>query len=365
MLQIIRGLCNRTNNPDSSFKTKVFSEHNNSVLTPLCKNLRQYLFTISCEEVTFAKRGFYSKDIEVQQRLENIGNTFLHGYHTAIAIDNLETLVWKLNNVETELRGFAFEGAAMGLALLDYFTPWKHRIETFLTIGAASHVYMVYVGIGWALARIPLSVDRYLAQLNKEVTKNTNNLEIQNSKLRNIHPLFGWLTIDGYGFHQGYFNASRYVRQQIIPREITGYARRVFDQGLGRSLWFVDGADVNRISVTIRSFDDRRQADLWSGVGLACTYAGGVDCAEEEALLLAADIYCPHLAQGAAFAAKARSLAGNSETHTEMTCQVLCKMSAEAASQITDIALKNLPIDGIETVYEVWRQRIQKKFAAV
>lgn len=37
---------------------------------------------------------------------------------------HLKDLVPELNLVEAELRGFAFEGAAMGLALLDTIIPW-------------------------------------------------------------------------------------------------------------------------------------------------------------------------------------------------------------------------------------------------
>ncbi|HAX77580.1 MAG TPA: hypothetical protein DCY88_17520, partial [Cyanobacteria bacterium UBA11372] len=181
---------------------------------------------------------------------------------------------------------------------------------------------------------------------------------------KSIERLLGWLAIDGYGFHQGYFHWLRYVEGQVMPSRLSDYAQRVFDQGLGRSLWFVDGADVARIQKTLRGFHPRRRADLWSGIGLACAYAGGVDRAAIEALRTGAGSYLPQLAQGAAFAAKARSRAGNPALHTEIACQVLCGMSALAAAEITDIALKDLPMDGALPAYEIWRQRIQNQFAA-
>src|SRR3712207_8380154 len=52
------------------------------------------------------------------------------------------------------------------------------------------------------------------------------------------------------------------------------------DQGLGRSLWFVQGADVRRIPATVNAFPAERRPDLWSGLGLACGYAGGRTRAE-------------------------------------------------------------------------------------
>jgi hypothetical protein len=216
---------------------------------------------------------------------------------------------------------------------------------------------MVHVGVGWLLARIPFGIQQYLARLDRKAG-------IRETNPKSLDPLLGWLAVDGYGFHEGYFHASRYVEWQVIPKGISDYARRVFDQGLGRSLWFVLGADVTRISVTLQGFHPMRRADLWSGLGLACAYAGGVDSAAIEALRTAAGSYLPQLAQGAAFAAKARQRAGNPAIHTEIACEVLCGMSAEAAAEITDIALENLPTDGVLPAYEVWRQRIQNQFAA-
>jgi hypothetical protein len=313
-------------------------------MVPL-KQLRQLAFGISLEEATFARRGFRRNNVEAQQRLEQIGYTFLHGYHAAaIENDEPQALVTELNAVAPELRGFAFEGAAMGLALLDYLTPWnRNRVQVFLADAGAAHAYMVHVGVGWMLARMRQRIEPSLARLN---------------------PLLGWLAVDGYGFHEGYFHASRYVDQQAIPRGISDYARRVFDQGLGRSLWFVNGADVNHIPVTIAAFCPSRQADLWSGVGLACAYAGGVERSGIDALRTAARSYLPQLAQGAAFAAKARSRAGNPAVHTELACEVLCGMPAEAAAEITDMALNELPTNGVLPTYELWRQRIQNQFLA-
>src|SRR5919202_3576900 len=283
-------------------------------MVPL-KQLRQLAFGISLEEATFARLGFRRNNVEAQQRLEQIGYTFLHGYHAAaIENDDFEALVTELNAVDLELQGFAFEGAAMGLALLDYLTPWKrNRVQVFLADAGAAHAYMVHVGVGWMLARMRQRIEPSLARLDS---------------------LLGWLSIDGYGFHEGYFHSSRYVEQQAIPRGVSAYARRVFDQELGRSLWFVNGADVDRIPVTIAAFCPSRQADLWSGIGLACAYAGGVDRWAIEALRIAARSYLPQLAQGAAFAAKTRSRAGNPAVHTELACEILCGMSAEAAAEI-------------------------------
>ncbi|WP_293095327.1 DUF1702 family protein [Moorena sp. SIOASIH] len=334
-------------------------------------NLRQKLFGIDPKETTFVQRGFRPGNVQAQQQLEHIGYTFLQGYHAALADHKPDTLALRLNTIEAEWRGFAFEGAAMGLALLDALTPWQqNRLAKFMAGPGAAHIYMVHVGAGWILARLPWRRPVYLTQLNCRANAQS---KIQNAKA--IDPLLGWLAIDGYGFHEGYFNWPRSVEQKTIPKKLSGYARRVFDQGLGRSLWFVCGADCSHIPRKISTFDAKRHADLWSGVGLACAYAGGVDPAAIEALKSAAGKYQPHLAQGAAFAAKARQKAGNPTAHTEIACQILCGMGAGAAAEVTDQALENLPPvsspqiglegkqEGAEPAYEIWKQRIQSHFS--
>ena len=70
----------------------------------------------------------------------------------------------------------------------------------------------------------------------------------------------------------------------------------------------------------------------------------------------------PHrldLAQGSAFAAKARLRAGNGTSETELASEVLCGMSAADAASVTDEQLAGLPSDDEQPAYEHWRQRIQ------
>ena len=125
------------------------------------------------------------------------------------------------------------------------------------------------------------------------------------------------------------------------------------------------GADAQRVSDTIARFDKSRHADLWSGIGLACAYAGAYTERELTVFCSAADSYRAQLAQGAAFAAKARLRAGNLVSHTETACKVICGTSALEAAEVTDAALKNLPRDGSEPAFEVWRRRIQQEFTTV
>jgi enediyne biosynthesis protein E3 len=304
---------------------------------------RRRFLGLSTTEASFAKRGFLTGEDIARKRLEQIGITFLSGYHAALEETGFVPLARRLETVDRDLQGFAFEGAAMGLALLDCFTPWrKDRWRTFTEGPAKPHIYMMHVGLGWALARLRRSVSPHLAQLD---------------------PLLGWLAVDGYGFHEGYFNWPRYVEQRAAPSHLDGYEQRVFDQGLGRSLWFVKGADVSAVASTIDKLPSDRHHDLWSGVGLACAYAGGCGRAATESLRAAAGKHLLALAQGVAFAAKTRQRAANLNSHTESVCRLICGHSAEETAAITDTALEDLRGEGGLPAYEVWRRRIQNKIA--
>jgi len=231
----------------------------------------------------------------------------------------------------------------MGLALLDCFTPWRNdRWRTFTERLAEPHIYMMHVGLGWALARLRRPVTSHLARLD---------------------PLLRWLVVDGYGFHEGYFGWPRYIQRRATLSRLHTYERRVFDQGLGRSIWFVKGADVAAVASAINAFPDTRRDDLWSGAGLACAYAGGCGQAAIESLRAAAHGHLPALAQGVAFAAKTRQRAANLNPHTETACRLICGNTAEETAAITDAALEDLREEAGLPAYEVWRRRIQNKFA--
>jgi enediyne biosynthesis protein E3 len=308
--------------------------------------LRGRLLGISDDETAFSRRGFHSLNDEARHSLEAVGRAFVRGYQAALEETDQIQVVTRLELVELSLRGFAYEGAAMAFALIDGLSPWKRsRIGAFLQGPGARYCYMGHVGVGWAVARL-----RRVAQV---------------ASVPPLDPLLRWLVFDGYGFHQAYFHPQRFVDRHEATRFRGSYAARVVDQGIGRALWFVNGADPDRIAGVVASFPAARRPDLWSGIGLAATYAGGINQAALEALRDAAGPCLPEAAQGAAFAAKARLHAGNPTPHTERAVRILCGASSVAAAAITDQALQGLPATAVETPipsYEHWRQRVQLHF---
>jgi hypothetical protein len=209
---------------------------------------------------------------------------------------------------------------------------------------------MAYVGIGWALARLPRFRWTRVAAAADD-------------------PLLSWLVLDGYGFHQAYFHTRRYVAQRyrdpVLPWSAgvsPDYAARAIDQGIGRALWFVAGADPVLAANLVEDFAAARRADLYSGVALAATYAGGAD--ERELLVLRerAGCYRPQLAQGSAFAAEARARAGLVITHTALATEVFCGMAPAQAAALARRTRPRSPVDGMVPAYEQWRVQVAGEF---
>lgn len=273
----------------------------------------------------------------VRAHLDLIVEAFLDGYRAGAMATDAPALSTVLDRVEPDRRGFAYEGAAMAVALSDALAPGPaRRLRTFIRGPAAPHVYMAHVGVGWAMARLPLVARRIWQALD---------------------PVLAWLAIDGYGFHEGYFSPARVVRSQLVPGRLRGYSVRAFDQGLGRALWFVECADVDRIARTVHAFPPARRAELWSGVALAATYAGGVDLDQVCALKTHAGSYAAHVAQGGAFAAEARIRAGCLTPHTAAACLALTGVAPQEASTLVRRLRRGIADAPGVPSYEQWRRR--------
>lgn len=319
---------------------------------PVMLRLRRQILTPSTAAVRMSKRGFYEKTTASVTLLETIGRSFLTGYGHAVGTRTIADAEAQLERVPWRFRGFAYEGAAMGYAILAGLgLAGRSDLRTFISGPADRHIYMAYVGVGWAFARLP----RWRWP--------TVALE---------DPLLGWLALDGYGFHQAYFHTRRYVAERFRDRRAAwpvtaphDYTGRAVDQGVGRALWFVEGTDVARVADRIRTFPENRRADLWSGAGLAATYAGGVDEPELRTFWTLAGDYRPYVSQACAFAADARVRAGLVTEHTELATGVFCGMSPAKAAAVATHARAGLPTNGSVPAYEVWRQRIAGRFVTL
>jgi hypothetical protein len=303
-------------------------------------------FRLSADEFPKLAAQRYGQNDDMDQiwlLFEPVARNLVNGFKTALDDDRFAVLVPRLDAVEEDFRGVAYEGAGMGLMLLDSLGPWKKRLKAFIAGPGAPYDWLLYIGAGLVLPRVPMHPDRFLAKLD---------------------PFLRWFVMDGYGFYEGFFSGERSVNKHIIPSRVRGYGCRAFDHGLGRSIWFSTGANVNRIVSTISSFPQNRQADLWGGIGLACAYAACVvDRDAIRILRQAAGPYGPNMAAGAAVAATFRMQTGGVAEQTDLACEVLCGLSSAQVAQICNKERKDLPPDGVEPAYEVWRQRLACRFA--
>ena len=295
------------------------------------------LFGVSQREAT----NFGEGDSKAAFRLETVVSTVTKGCHITLQSSNFLTLVSRMHEFEPELRGYAYEGAGVGLAALDCLLPWKNRTKALIDGPGSSYIYAIHIGAGLALARMRRQPEKFLSRLD---------------------PVVGWIALDGYGFHGGFFARERYVVKQDVPKHLSPYGRRVFDHGIGRSIWFVVGANPDQIAATIATFPQARHADLWSGVGLGCGYTGGVDRAALERLRSVASPYLAPLAVGVAIAAHARRLAGSPAAYAELACEVLCGISCDEAAHMVEVAFQDLPTNETKPAYQLWRERLEAQF---
>ncbi|WP_433259928.1 DUF1702 family protein [Actinosynnema sp. CS-041913] len=307
--------------------------------------LRRRILTPNVSATRLDVRGFQEKDPAARELLETVGRMFLAGYAHAAEARRPADAETALEQIPVRFRGFAYEGAAMAFTVRDRLPlGGGDHLAGLLAGRGDAHIYMAYIGIGWAMARLPRfrwpSADR-------------------------LDPLLRWLVLDGYGFHQAYFKTARYVHAQHVERDFpwpagdrSGYALRAIDQGIGRGMWFVGGTDARRVAAMIGGFAEHRRADLFAGAGLAATYAGGADEEELRAFRELAGEHGPQVAQGSAFAAEARLRAGLVVPHTELATRVFCGLEPAKAAQITIDTRPDGPVHGELPAFEVWRRRI-------
>lgn len=237
------------------------------------------------------------------------------------------------------------EGAAMGLGIRDGM-PWHMlsaaKLPTFLTSAAVEHPYLTTVGAGWAIARLPWRRSHILASLDG---------------------LLAPLAFDGWGFHDCYFRrADALTGPARAVAQLAGHPGiRAWDQGAGRALWFVCGGSIEEAAGLIARTSAERCSDLFAGLGLAVTYAGGIEPPQAQALLSAAGPFRWYVAQGAAFALEAHVRAGTETPESLSRGEILTGLDAQSVVEIVRTAMppRTANFRGISAqgwaLYEQWR----------
>jgi hypothetical protein len=317
--------------------------------------LRKRLLSPPLAEILFSTRGFHAADPDARARLEKSARQLLVGYECAMESTGTAEAVSRLETLDHRFLGFSYEGAAMALAIRDMLGPGRaaRRIEDFLAAELpATHVYLAYLGIGMALPRVPRVLWR------RAFPDLTTLPEPR---------CLAWLIWDGYGFHQAFFAPRKWIGQQYVARDHPWPAEgvnRAIDGGIGRALWFFHGADVAAVARTVGAFPATRQGDLWGGVGLAATYAGGVGADDLRRLVASAGSHRPDVAGGMVMAATARVIGGDVVPHNDLAAEVLGGITVEEAAALAHRAGTGLPQDAHFPTYAEFRARIRRYLTA-
>lgn len=309
--------------------------------------IRERLLAIHPDEASFDRRGFDRCDPGVRASLEGYIRAFVGGYNRSLKIVDPVVLAHSLEQeFDSHHVGFAFEGVGLNLALLDLLgLSAPNRLSSFIGGAGRDHDYIAVVGAGFAIARLPWglrSMDRYVATLD---------------------PLIAWCVPDGYGFHEGFFRHRKFVdAAQPPPGRWSPYACQLFDSGIGRSLWWVKGADPARIQTAINGFAESRRAELWCGVGVAAAYAGGVSADVLLRLHELADPYQADFLSGIPFAARLRQKGRNPSAITRLACESLLGLTLDEAAGIAAAAAEEVASQtqgtGITGAYRMARKRL-------
>ncbi|WP_396897614.1 DUF1702 family protein [Nocardia colli] len=270
---------------------------------------------IPVRAMDFEVRGFRSTDPDLRARLEGVCSSLLAGYNPVMRYGVPEPLE-EIEKLDPDMRGFAYEGAAIACAMLDVLTLSRGRnVPTLLSSPTAQHYpQLTAIGIGLGLAQLRKSGWGGLGEVD------------------GLDPLVRWMAVDGRGFWGSFFHTTKYLATKRTAHPVQSLAEQVMDQGVGRSLWFVECADVPALGRRVSTFHPSRHADLWAGIGLAACYAGGADDAGLAQIIELSGEHRAQLAIGAATPSRARVLSGSIPVFAEQATKAFTGVDVKTAA---------------------------------
>lgn len=304
------------------------------------RGLRRFLAKDPLES-DLGRRRFRSRGGPSRRVFTKAESSYVFGYN---AVMSRETE--KIEEIPHEQRPFGYEGAAAACTVLDLLTLTRgRRLHELLAGPAQHHRHAAYLGAGRGYALVRL----------RPVWG-----------ARRAHPLLRWLAVDGFGFQLALTRTDRLVGERTMPDLLTRAHCAVFDQGLGRLLWYHDGASPDDAATRIGGFPAPRRADLWSGVGFAATYTGGAEADELWWLTehAGADGFRAYLAQGCAFAVAARLRSGELPAQVARAVPILAGTDPEEAAAWTDQALIALGHEAhTHEDFQRWQSQIRRSWS--
>lgn len=282
-----------------------------------------------------------SANVSVEAKMEIIQNAFLRVHDMFFTSPDWKQNVAELESANIEFRSIAYESASMSIALDDFkhgeqLTNWLQ----FLNQVATPHATQVHVGLGWALAQNLKNPIAYLPELN---------------------PMMRYRVLDGYGYYEGIFRRRRSILNHLKLQVEDTVASSALDQGLGRSIWYLNKGVFDDAKTMIEGFAPDRQNDLWRGLGIAIAYVGGCDENYLKEIFEKAGEHKTQLATGAAMALVSRHYANYISNDTELVCKVFCSKSSEEIILLNEGLRSSLDLNA-DDAYKKWIEKLEKTF---
>lgn len=270
--------------------------------------------------------------------LRATSDVFLKGLFRGLSGNHVLTEAASFAAGEMQYLGVFLEGNAMGLALSDYLTPAKRKRWNTLRCEIENrHPYEVHTALGMALGMF-------------------------GGKIDNATSLWQWFVLDGLGFQQGLLHPDKFIERRIRSRRaLSAQGAKVFDQGLGRSIWFQSAGDVQRACESVEKFDHERHADLWTGLGVAVAHVGNLPESSLTYLRARAEKHAASFAVGIAIAAHVRHLNGTGKEVADNACRIIAGVSAQEAAAIVEHSYAAVYGSTTNDIHMRWQDAISQK----
>ncbi len=268
---------------------------------------------------------------------------FAESFNSISPATDIPKFVNDLGELKLTDRVLVFE-AAMGAAIrLDVTNPREYpRSEEMIDL-APEHIAALGLGAGTALSHMRVEAD---------ITPALSE-----------HYL-GWLAMDAYGMHEGYFHWFDSVHKMKVPLTLPPLAMAAYHQGLGRAIWCIGNGAPKAVNQIIERFPVERRAEIWRGVGLMVCFWGAKDEQELKGFYKVSKQFRPYLQQGVAQAVSMRIDMNEVVEETDAAVSVICgASSAEIDELVKDCLAKNT--DGVfdSKALVAWQDDIVEHFA--
>ncbi len=262
---------------------------------------------------------------------------------------SMEELLPYLEDREADFRSIGYESVSMSIALkeLQHFPGPSHQPIlkewlSFLEGPATKHKAQVYIGLGWAIAKLDIPFSEVV---------------------QNLEARFHHRVADGCGYYDGSFRQRQTILGLQVPSYLPASALPIYYQGVGRSLWYSCGADIEKIRKKINGFSAEFQPDLWRGLGIAIAYVGGCDEKALKIIMEDAGINGIQLACGAALAAGSRLTASAMTLDTDHCSRTWYKLQEADELNVFSARAMNEADKINEDNYLQWIMQIEEGLA--